>query len=206
MDYRHELAFGSFLTPDAADPHHVVELAGSARSAASTSSRIQDHPYQARHADAWTLLSVIAARERQPAASLSTSPTCRCAQPVVLAKTRRDAGSRSPAAAWISASARRVLGPRSWRPVAPRLTRAQSVDALREGIEVIRGVWRSDGRSVRVDGEHHRVVGLHPGRLPRTRSRSGSAPTSRGCSRLTGRYADGWLPSMGYADPDALPA
>ena len=23
--------------------------------------------------------------------------------------------------------------------------------------------------------------------------------------RLTGRYADGWLPSMGYADPDALP-
>ena len=39
-------------------------------------------------------------------------------------------------------------------------------------------------------------------RRPRTTSRSGSAPTSRGCCALTGAKADGWLPSMGYLELD----
>ncbi len=69
-----------------------------------------------------------------------------------------------------------------------RRSPGQAVDALVEAIRVIRGVWgqdpdRPDGRSVTVEGEHYRVTGLHagPGSAP-PRARSGSAPTSRGCS------------------------
>ena len=47
-------------TPRAA--HHVLELAAVAEVSGLDLVTVQDHPYQARHLDAWTLLSVIAAR------------------------------------------------------------------------------------------------------------------------------------------------
>ena len=70
---------------------------------------------------------------------------------------------------------------------------------------MIRGVWRPDGTAVRVDGEHHRVNGLHPGPAPAHPVEIWVGAYKPRMLRLTGRYADGWLPSMGYADPDALP-
>ena len=47
---------------------------------------IQDHPYQARHADAWTLLSVIAARSASLRVALNVA-NLPLRQPVVLAKS-----------------------------------------------------------------------------------------------------------------------
>ena len=61
-DYGHELEFGLFPSPDAAAAHHVLELAAVAEVSGLDLVTVQDHPYQARHLDAWTLLSVIAAR------------------------------------------------------------------------------------------------------------------------------------------------
>ena len=62
MDYGQELQFGLFPTPNAAELDHVLLLAEIAEVSGLDLVTIQDHPYQARHADAWTLLSVIAAR------------------------------------------------------------------------------------------------------------------------------------------------
>ena len=60
------------------------------------------------------------------------------------------------------------------------------------------------GPAVRVAGDHHRVAGLHPGPAPGHDVEIWLGAYKPRMLRLTGRYADGWLPSMGYAEPDAL--
>ena len=203
MDYGQELQFGLFPTPNAAELDHVLLLAEIAEVSGLDLVTIQDHPYQARHADAWTLLAVIAARSASLRVALNVA-NLPLRQPVVLAK--------SVATLDLVTGGRVDLGLGAggfWDPIVAaggtRLTPAQSVDALREGIEVIRGVWRPDGPAVRVDGEHHRVNGLHPGPAPAHPVEIWVGAYKPRMLRLTGRYADGWLPSMGYADPDALP-
>src|SRR4051794_17950451 len=61
-DYGHELQFGSFLTPSNRDPQAVVALAQAAERAGLDLVTFQDHPYQPRFLDTWTLLSYVAAR------------------------------------------------------------------------------------------------------------------------------------------------
>ena len=60
-DYGQELQFGVFVTPDAERANAVVELARLADAAGLDLVTFQDHPYQRRFLDAWTLLSVAAA-------------------------------------------------------------------------------------------------------------------------------------------------
>jgi alkanesulfonate monooxygenase SsuD/methylene tetrahydromethanopterin reductase-like flavin-dependent oxidoreductase (luciferase family)/hemerythrin superfamily protein len=87
----------------------------------------------------------------------------------------------------------------------PRRSPGESIKALEEGIEVLRGVWAGSG-SVNVDGEHYQVKGLHSGPSPEHPVEIWVGAYKPRMLRLTGRLADGWLPSMGYADPPALPA
>ena len=61
-DYGQDLQFGIFPSPDAAAADLVLELSEAADVAGLDLVTIQDHPYQAKHLDTWTLLSVIAAR------------------------------------------------------------------------------------------------------------------------------------------------
>ena len=86
MDYGQELQFGLFPTPNAAELDHVLLLAEIAEVSGLDLVTIQDHPYQARHADAWTLLSVIAARSASLRVALNVA-NLPLRQPVVLAKS-----------------------------------------------------------------------------------------------------------------------
>src|SRR5262245_31590913 len=84
-DYGNELQFGVFITPDAADPQGVLVLARLADELGFDLIGIQDHPYQARFLDTWTLLATIAGQTRRvrlfpDVASLPLRP------PAVLAK------------------------------------------------------------------------------------------------------------------------
>ena len=60
-DYGLDLEFGVFPSPDAARHHEVLELAQLADVLGLEHVSIQDHPYQAKHLDTWTLLSAIGA-------------------------------------------------------------------------------------------------------------------------------------------------
>ena len=62
MDYGHDLHFGVFLTPTAAQADQVVTAALEADVLGLDSVSIQDHPYQPAFLDTWTLLTHIAAR------------------------------------------------------------------------------------------------------------------------------------------------
>ena len=202
MDYGQELRFGLFPTPEAAHLDRVLLLAGTAEVSGFDLVTLQDHPYQARHADAWTLLAVLAARSSTLRFALNVA-NLPLRPPVVLAK--------SVATLDLVTGGRVDLGLGAgayWDAIvaagATRLAPAESVDALREAIEVVRGLWRPDGPAVRVEGRHHRVTGLHPGPAPAHQVEIWLGAYKPRMLRLTGRYADGWLPSMGYADPDQL--
>ena len=74
MDYGHPIEFGLFITPTAERTTQVLELAELAEALGLDLVAIQDHPYQRRFLDTWTLLSAIGARTR----STLTWPTCHC--------------------------------------------------------------------------------------------------------------------------------
>lgn len=202
-DYAHALQFGTFLTPDSAQAARVVELAQLTEAVGLDLVTVQDHPYQARHLDTWTLLSVIAART----SSLRVAPNVAnlpLRPPVVLA--------RSVASLDILSNGRAELGLGAgafWDAIVavggPRLSPGESVAALAEGIEVIRAVWDTSQRSIRHDGTHYRVKGAHPGPAPVHDVEIWLGAYKPRMLALTGTSADGWLPSMGYADPHLLP-
>ena len=74
------MQFGVFITPSSAQPEAVVELAVLADQVGLDLVTFQDHPYQPRLLDAWTLLSYVAGRTSR-ISSRRTCSTCRCARP-----------------------------------------------------------------------------------------------------------------------------
>ncbi|MDG4768580.1 LLM class flavin-dependent oxidoreductase [Solwaraspora sp. WMMD406] len=205
-DYGHDLLFGTFVTPVAEQADRVVALAQLTEEVGLDLVTVQDHPYQARFLDTWTLLSVIAAstsrvRVAPNVANLPLRP------PAVLARSVATldllSGGRVELELGLGAGA-------FWDAIAAlgggRLTPAQSVQALEEGIAIIRAIWAADGPSVKIDGTHHRVWGAHPGPAPAHDVGIWLGAYKKRMLGVTGRLADGWLPSSPYAPPEQLPA
>ncbi|MFG1926096.1 LLM class flavin-dependent oxidoreductase [Cryptosporangium sp. NPDC048952] len=201
-DYGHELVFGTFLTPSAEDPERVVALAQLTEQVGFDFATVQDHPYQARFLDTWTLLSVIAARTTtlRVTANVLNLPL---RPPAVLAKSVASldllTGGRVELGLGAGgfADAIAAYGGR-------RLTPAQSVDALEEAIRVIRAVWAPSG-SIKLDGEYYPIRGAHAGPAPAHDVGIWLGAYKKRMLALTGRAADGWLPSSPYAGPEKLP-
>jgi alkanesulfonate monooxygenase SsuD/methylene tetrahydromethanopterin reductase-like flavin-dependent oxidoreductase (luciferase family) len=78
----------------------------------------------------------------------------------------------------------------------PRRTPKESVDALEEALAILRGFWSGE-RAVSFAGEHYRVKGAHPGPPPAHSVGIWLGAYGPRMLRLTGRVADGWLPSLG---------
>ncbi|MDO5501859.1 MAG: LLM class flavin-dependent oxidoreductase [Actinomycetia bacterium] len=200
-DYGHDIQFGLFPTPDASRAQDVVELTALADTLGLDIVSIQDHPYQRQHLDTWTLLSYLGALTT----SVRLSPNVVCLPlrpPAVLAK--------SVATLDVLTGGRAELGLGAgafWDAIVaaggPRRTPGESVDALAEAIEILRQFWA--GGSVRVPGEHYQVAGLQAGPEPVHDIPIWLGAYRPRMLRLTGRVADAWVPSMGYADPAKLP-
>lgn len=202
-DYGHDLLFGCFLPPLAEHSAEVVRLAVRAERVGLDLVSIQDHPYQPRFLDTWTLLSVIAARTDRVrvlpnVANLPLRP------PAVLA--------RAAASLDLLSGGRTELGLGAgsfWDAIeamgGPRRQPAEAVAALAEAIQVIRSLW-SPGRGVRFDGTHYRLAGAKPGPQPAHPIGIWLGAYRPRMLRLTGRVADGWLPSASYAPPEELAA
>jgi alkanesulfonate monooxygenase SsuD/methylene tetrahydromethanopterin reductase-like flavin-dependent oxidoreductase (luciferase family)/hemerythrin-like domain-containing protein len=203
VDYGHDLLFGTFLTPAARAPSGVVALAQLSEQAGLDLVSVQDHPYQPRFLDAWTLLSVIGAVTERVhvfpnVANLPLRP------PAVLA--------RSAASLDLLTGGRVELGIGTgafWEAIVanggPQRSPAAAVRSLEEAIEIIRGLWAPSG-SVRVDGAEYRVAGAKAGPAPAHDVGIWVGSYKPRMLALTGRLADGWLPSMAYLPPDELPA
>jgi alkanesulfonate monooxygenase SsuD/methylene tetrahydromethanopterin reductase-like flavin-dependent oxidoreductase (luciferase family) len=201
-DYGQELRFGAFITPVAAQAADVVALARLAEASGLDLVTVQDHPYQPRFLDAWTLLSVIAAQ----------TATIRVAPNVANLPLRPPAViARSVASLDILAGGRVELGLGAgafWDAIealgGPRRSPGESVAALGEAIDVVRALWDAGGRGVTYAGEHYRLAGARPGPAPAHAVEIWLGVLKPRMLALTGRKGDGWLPSSSYVPPAAL--
>jgi alkanesulfonate monooxygenase SsuD/methylene tetrahydromethanopterin reductase-like flavin-dependent oxidoreductase (luciferase family) len=196
-DYGHELAFGTFTTPLNERPEDVVALAQLAERAGLDLVTFQDHPYQPRFLDTWTLLTWVAAQtERVRLAGDVLNLPLR--QPAVLA--------RAAASLDLLSGGRFELGLGAgafWEAIeamgGPNRSRGGAVAALSEAIDVIRAIWdASEPGGVRVDGEHYRVWGAKRGPEPAHDISIWLGAYKPRMLRLIGEKADGWLPSLSY--------
>src|SRR6185436_10968853 len=165
VDYGHELEFGVFATPAAGSAEAVVALATLADQLGLDLVTIQDHPYQARFLDTWTLLSFVAARTSRVrlapnVLNLPLRPPAVVARAVasldVLSGGRAELGIGA-GAFWdgVAAMGGRRLGP------------GESVDALEEAIDVIRALWDVEQPgAARHDGRFHGLRGATRGPAP----------------------------------------
>jgi len=162
---------------------------------------VQDHPYQSRFVDTWTLLTAMAMRTKRihvfpDVANLPLRP------PAILAKAAATldllTGGRVELGLGAGGSfeAIKAIG-------GPMRTRGESVDALEEAIHLIRLMWSGD-RGVRFEGKHYQLAGVHTGPPPAHPVGIWLGAYKPRMLSLVGRAADGWVPSLGYMQPAGL--
>jgi alkanesulfonate monooxygenase SsuD/methylene tetrahydromethanopterin reductase-like flavin-dependent oxidoreductase (luciferase family) len=187
--------FGVFLVPNGEDPDLTVAQAVAADEAGLDYVGIQDHPYQRRFLDTWTLLSYLAARTER-VKLLPDVINLPLRQPAVLAKSVASLDRLSGGRIELGMGAGAF-----WDAVAamggPKRTAGESVEALEEAMQIIRSFLDMDEPSVRFKGEHYTVTGAKPGPAPAHRVGLWVGAYGPRMLRLTGRRGDGWLPSVG---------
>jgi alkanesulfonate monooxygenase SsuD/methylene tetrahydromethanopterin reductase-like flavin-dependent oxidoreductase (luciferase family) len=195
------LRFGSFLTPDATQPQETLRLARLADDLGLDLIGVQDHPYQARFLDTWTLLSVIAARTERvtvfpDVANLPLRP------PAVLAKAAASLDQLSGGRVELGLGAGAFPEGITAMGGTPR-SRGEAVSALEEAIALVRLVW-SGRRGIRFEGRFYQLHGLHAGPTPAHPMGIWLGTYGPRGLGIVGRLADGWVPSSPYAPPPAL--
>ena len=201
-DYGRELEFGASVEPLADPPDWVEHIVRAADRAGLDLVGIQDHPYQRRFLDTWTLISTLVPITEQirffpDVANLPLRP------PAMLAKAAASLDVLSGGRIEMGLGAGAF-----WDAVAamdgPRRSPGEAVRATEEAIKVMRLVW-SDERSLRFDGEFYSLRGMRPGPHPVHEIGIWVGAYGPRMLRLIGRLADGWVPSLGYLPPEKLP-
>jgi alkanesulfonate monooxygenase SsuD/methylene tetrahydromethanopterin reductase-like flavin-dependent oxidoreductase (luciferase family) len=190
-DYGREVQFGYFLIPNAGDP--LLPTAQEVERLGLDCIGVQDHPYQRRFVDTWTLLAMIAATTSRVVVfpDVANLPL---RSPAVLAK--------AAASLDVLSGGRVELGLGAggfWDAIeaygGPRRSPAEAYGALEEAIIVIRMVWSGE-RNLRFEGDHYRLAGAHSGPVPAHRIGIWLGVYGPRALRLAGRVADGWVPSF----------
>ena len=190
-DYGRDLTFGYFLIPNAADP--LLDTAREIEARGVDWIGVQDHPYQRRFVDTWVLLGAIAAVTSRvgffpDVANLPLRP------PAVMGKAAASLDVLSDGRFELALGAGGF-----WDAIeaygGPRRKPREALDALEEAIQVIRLVWSGE-RNLRFNGAHYRLAGAHSGPVPVHPIGIWLGVYGPRALRLTGRVADGWVPSL----------
>lgn len=201
-DYGRELEFGASVEPLADPPDWAARIAKAADRTGLDLVGIQDHPYQRRFLDTWTLIStLVPVTERvrffPDVANLPLRP------PAMLAKAAASLDVLSGGRVEMGLGAGAF-----WDAVAamdgPRRSPGEAVRSIEEAVKVMRLVW-SDERSLRFDGEFYSLDGMRPGPHPVHPIGIWVGAYGPRMLGLIGRLTDGWVPSLGYSSPEKLP-
>lgn len=202
MNDNNRIEFGYFLTPDATDYPEVLRRAQVCDRTGYDLIGIQDHPYQSRFLDTWTLLAALAGQTERvrlfpDVASLPLRPPAMLAKAAatldVISGGRVELGLGT-GAFWEGI---RAMGGEARSP-------GDAVSALEEAIHVIRLLW-SGQRGTRFEGRFYQLHGAHSGPTPAHDMGIWIGAYGPRMLNLTGRLGDGWVPSSSYAPPARLP-
>ena len=195
------MQFGVFVIPATMNPARALDVALIADEVGFDLLGVQDHPYQWRFFDTMTLLTAMAMRTQRvhlfpDVASLPMR------SPAVLAK--------AAASLDILCGGRFELGlgaGGAWEAIKAMggavRTPGESVSALEEAIHVTRLMWSGD-RGVRFDGRFYQLAGVNAGPKPLHDMGVWLGAYKPRMLAITGRLADGWVPSFGYVQPADL--
>ena len=185
------LKFGYFLIPNAESP--LLSLAQEAERLGLDYIGVQDHPYQRRFVDTWSLLSMIAA---------ATSRICLFPDVANLPLRAPAVMAKAAASIDVLSGGRFELGLGAgsfWDAIeaygGPRRSPGEALAALAEAVEVIRKVWSGE-RNLRFAGQHYRLRGAHSGPVPAHPIGIWLGVYGRKALKLAGQVADGWVPSF----------
>lgn len=201
-DYGRPPEFGVSVEPLADPPDHAARIARAADSSGLDLVGIQDHPYQRRFLDTWTLIStLVPVTERvrffPDVANLPLRP------PAMLAKAAASldviSGGRVEIGLGAGAFWDAVVGMGG-----PRRSPGEAVRSTEEAIDVMRLVLGGE-RPLRYDGEFYSLRGMRPGPTPAHDVGIWVGAYGPRMLGLIGRKADGWVPSLGYATSNRLP-
>lgn len=202
IDYGRDVSFGVFPAPDADSLRGLWDLLAAAERGGLEYVGVQDHPYQRRHLDTWSLMATVLARTER----LRVFPDVAnlpLRSPAIIAK--------SAASLDVLSEGRFELGLGAgsfWEAVVAmgggRRTPREAADALVEAVEVIRLLWSGE-RSVRFAGEYYRLAGVKPGPAPVHGMGIWLGVLGPRLLHSLGRIADGWVPSSFAAGPAKLP-
>lgn len=192
------IEFGIFLDPAAAQAATLLDTIALIDQLGYDWIGIQDHPYNRQQLDAMTLIGMgLAVTERvrffPDVATLSLRPPAMLANQSVtldlLGNGRFELGLGS-GAFWDAIVA---MG-------GTRRTPGEAYASMDEAIDILRAAF--DGaRSVDHQGEIYQLHGWRPGPAPAHRISIWLGVTGPRALGLTGRKADGWVPSMAYVPP-----
>jgi alkanesulfonate monooxygenase SsuD/methylene tetrahydromethanopterin reductase-like flavin-dependent oxidoreductase (luciferase family) len=201
--YGRRLEFGISIVPASADADLARSLARRADELGLDLVGIQDHPYQWRFLETWALMGDLLARTERirlfpDVANLPLRGPAMIAKQAasldVLSGGRFELGLGA-GAFWEAIGA--MGGPvRSGR---------EALESLEEAIRIIRAFWSGE-RTIAFQGRHYSVRGLHPGPAPAHPIGIWLGVGKPRALALTGRLADGWVPSLSWATPELVPA
>ncbi len=201
MDYGREIQFGVFVIPATMNPTRALDVASIADEVGFDLIGVQDHPYQWRFFDTMTLLTAMAMRTHRitlfpDVASLPMRP------PAVLAK--------AAASIDVLSGGRFELGLGAggfWEAIKAMggsvRTPGESVSAVEEAIQVTRRMWSGE-RNLKFDGRFYQLSGVNAGPKPAHDMGIWLGAYRPRMLGITGRLADGWVPSLGYLKPEDL--
>ncbi len=199
-DYGRPIEFGIFLDPAAAQAATVLDTISLIDELGFDLIGIQDHPYNRGHLDALTLIGMGLARTERvrffpDVATLSLRDPALLAKQAVtldlLSHGRFELGLGS-GAYWDGIAA---MG-------GPRRAPGEAYASLDEAIDILRAAF--DGaRAVDHDGAIYQIHGWRPGPAPAHRIGIWLGVYGPRALGLTGRKADGWVPSLAYIPPAA---
>jgi alkanesulfonate monooxygenase SsuD/methylene tetrahydromethanopterin reductase-like flavin-dependent oxidoreductase (luciferase family) len=202
-DYGRPLEFGVSIVPNAAEVDEARTVAARADTLGLDLLGIQDHPYQWRFLDTWTLLADLLARTER----LRVFPDVAnlpLRLPAMLAK--------QAASLDVLSGGRFELGLGAgsfWEAIramgGPDRSPREALEAHEEAIRIIRLFWSGE-RTISFEGRHYSISGLHPGPAPAHEIEIWLGVLKPRALELTGRLADGWVPSYPYARPEIAPA
>jgi alkanesulfonate monooxygenase SsuD/methylene tetrahydromethanopterin reductase-like flavin-dependent oxidoreductase (luciferase family) len=198
---RRKLEFGVSIVPAADELDAARAIVRAAEDGGLDLVGIQDHPYQRRFLDTFALIATLLAETERlrfftDVANLPLRPPATMAK--AAATLDRLSGGRFELGLGAGAMPKRVA-----QMGGPARSPGDAVSALEEAIQVIRLAW-SDEESVSFEGEHYRLDGYEPGPPPAHPIEIWLGAYKPRMLRLTGRLADGWIPSFGYLKPEAV--
>jgi alkanesulfonate monooxygenase SsuD/methylene tetrahydromethanopterin reductase-like flavin-dependent oxidoreductase (luciferase family) len=198
--------FGISLDPAVQDIPVTFSLTKLADTAGLDFVSIQDHPYNATFLDTWTLLSVLGGLT-QHVRLFPNVANLPLRHPAMLAK--------AAATLDILTNGRVELGLGAggfWEAIVtyggPNRTAGEAVEALEEGIQVIRTLWQPlpSKQTVSFSGKYYQLQDAHPGPAPHHPIGIWLGALRPRMLRLIGRVADGWIVTASYVPPENISA